>query len=1455
MNSRERVMSAIKHVVKPTIIFLSLALVISLMFFNLKSSTNTAYAAPAQYVVNGGVESGSGTPSSWVNWTSGGGTFVWDTAIKHAGSKSLKITQTSSSVTSLWYQNITSLTPGRSYIFTGWIKTSSVVNGTNSNAVLGVEFYNSGGGFISSLQTVKFYNTVDWTMVTLRFTVPIGTTTTQLGGYLWATTGTVWFDDFSIIDQNRVENGDMEAGSGSLPSNFTSWSNGGATFSWDSAEYHAGYKSAKIFVGSRSSSTFYQNLNGWEVGKTYTVSGWVKTNSVDNNPDVDASINIEMKDGAGAIISQVNGQQLSGTVDWTRVTFKYTVPVGTETVTLNLLLWDTKGTVWFDDISSVEEFKFVKNGGMESGTGTTADNYTSWTGSPGVPTFTWDNIIFHNPNETSNFGTRSLKISQSSAAYSIWWQFLDGWKVGKKYKVSGWIKTDTVQSGVAGEGVLLGVDISDSTDTWLSSANSTSLFGTNDWKYSTFTFTVPAQAQYVKVILKLWNKTGTAWFDDITVRELPDVEIAEPAVSGKWWDYWPRFTNGYGLNINPILNLEANVSTVSVNAYDEGRGAYFRDSEFTKADGWLKAMDTEGIRKSAWLEQGGEARAILGAVHDLGGGSYEIDPLTGNPKLIAHNWTWDVKGPDVNVNANQIVWMGLHSWANQETWQGSAVRPATFPQPTYPDGTPATGYLDASIFPTKAKLYDAMASKDLNGKYMLEGLMSAFGTSNTGKVPVLQPDGSTKYYGDIFFGKDLATDWWTKYNIQAARYFIDRGISAFWVDNYSGYEFIGTYPMRSSFGYWTESKFRDFLAAHPGIVANPSTFDIKAYLVNQFLAWYPALDPYNLTDPTGWKDSRWQQVNVWKAFMSFKAETAHTRAQELYDGIKTEAVSAGKNPDDILVGGNDIPRLSFAAITGTEVDMVNSEYNPFYSAITGFSVDGLPPYGHAGPTYSLSVNFAKSKRANIWYYLADGYAKYQNRSNLGEILGYEALSKNTLMNTSNETPSIAGNDDASKKINRYIKNMTSTFGQRKSVGKIGLVYSTQSELNILMPGGYLNYGQQYNIGEFDGWGTALEDLNYPYRAIPEYKITSADLADIDVLILPHVKVITSAMVNNVLIPFANSGKTILVSGTNSGSIKPWSDLFANNTSALLYDLTTTGQAQFVSGTPGSDFYAVHLTPGTDRTNKLNVLKNTIENLITSGKLVREINLTNFNEFVLTSLNYDSSSSAKVFFVDLLNENYDLPRDILTAEDGGTLRINLPLDLQGKSLTVKFYDTDQNGTSQTLTYTTVDSKTIDVNIPGFRVYGSLVITAVNLVANPGFEADGATLTPSGWSTSGADTDADYTQLGGHTGSYELVHWKNTAYNVYTYQTKTVLTNGLYTLKAWIMNPYGNLGTAYMEAKDFGGTAIQYNIPVSTPWIQISIPNINVTNGQCTIGFYSNTPATFWYSVDDVEFYKQ
>lgn len=45
----------------------------------------------------------------------------------------------------------------------------------------------------------------------------------------------------------------------------------------------------------------------------------------------------------------------------------------------------------------------------------------------------------------------------------------------------------------------------------------------------------------------------------------------------------------------------------------------------------------------------------------------------------------------------------------------------------------------------------------------------------------------------------------------------------------------------------------------------------------------------------------------------------------------------------------------------------------------------------------------------------------------------------------------------------------------------------------------------------------------------------------------------------------------------------------------------------------------------------------------------------------------------------------------------------------------------------------------------------------------------------------------------------------------------------------------------------------SIPVSTPWVQVEIQDIHVTNGKCTIGYYTEGNAGDWSCLDNVEFY--
>jgi len=153
---------------------------------------------------------------------------------------------------------------------------------------------------------------------------------------------------------------------------------------------------------------------------------------------------------------------------------------------------------------------------------------------------------------------------------------------------------------------------------------------------------------------------------------------------------------------------------------------------------------------------------------------------------------------------------------------------------------------------------------------------------------------------------------------------------------------------------------------------------------------------------------------------------------------------------------------------------------------------------------------------------------------------------------------------------------------------------------------------------------------------------------------------------------------------------------------------------------------------------------------------------------------------------------------------------------------------------------------------------------NLITNPSFDAESYdTQTPTGWSVwegnaSGTSIAprSSYTEAygGSNRGSRHGTHYNSAPYQVYTYQTKTGLTNGLYTLRAYARRT-GNQTYSYLEAAGCGSTKKTVNIPAGSSYQLIKIEDINVTNGTCTIGFWTVAGAHEFSYFDDVSFFKQ
>lgn len=160
-------------------------------------------------------------------------------------------------------------------------------------------------------------------------------------------------------------------------------------------------------------------------------------------------------------------------------------------------------------------------------------------------------------------------------------------------------------------------------------------------------------------------------------------------------------------------------------------------------------------------------------------------------------------------------------------------------------------------------------------------------------------------------------------------------------------------------------------------------------------------------------------------------------------------------------------------------------------------------------------------------------------------------------------------------------------------------------------------------------------------------------------------------------------------------------------------------------------------------------------------------------------------------------------------------------------------------------------------------GYVIVDAIKftLVApplvNPSFEADASgSQTITGWTESGTVTASSVSSsVSAQSGSKYLGVWEGTP-SSFTSQTMSSLPNGLYTLKAWTQRSTAGY-VAQMEATPGGGATQAIAIPVgNTTWTQITLTNINVTNGSCTIGFRSTSPVSgAALRIDSVEFYKQ
>ncbi len=137
-----------------------------------------------------------------------------------------------------------------------------------------------------------------------------------------------------------------------------------------------------------------------------------------------------------------------------------------------------------------------------------------------------------------------------------------------------------------------------------------------------------------------------------------------------------------------------------------------------------------------------------------------------------------------------------------------------------------------------------------------------------------------------------------------------------------------------------------------------------------------------------------------------------------------------------------------------------------------------------------------------------------------------------------------------------------------------------------------------------------------------------------------------------------------------------------------------------------------------------------------------------------------------------------------------------------------------------------------------------IASTGSIANSGFE-DGSI---SGWTATGSNYGVDSSDV--YNGSYKCYFFSTSAYKQKLSQTVSGLSNGIYTVMAYVKQNTGTPNVCRMELSDYGGATVYTDISHSSAYQEIT-GTIDVTNGKANIAFYEDAPANTNLQIDDVQ----
>ncbi len=803
-------------------------------------------------------------------------------------------------------------------------------------------------------------------------------------------------------------------------------------------------------------------------------------------------------------------------------------------------------------------------------------------------------------------------------------------------------------------------------------------------------------------------------YDDIAANNVSiSSDLLEVRKSLGWWDNYTRFTTVEDVQRAFFMSADA----TSGGGGHEGAGSEFFRRESTPL--WEKACSSFhelGIKTQAWLECQGDTGAYIIGLHQNEDGTFLMDENTGNAKILANPWSWDAQGPGVNAEVNYVTWAGLFTFVNDEPWSPASSTDALgIGKPTYPDGTLAIGYKDGDTSPYGSKFLDACAAKNINGRFIKYDGLELVGTSTEGAWQVTDEFGRTYDVTAISCGKDSCAPYWLEYSETVMREKIEIGVDWFWIDNWCGWDNICNRPLERGFGTWSEYKFGVYVNENEKFGINDPDFSITDYLKQKALEFdkEATLEEIELMfNSRAWNVDEWLEEPIWMAYLAFKSRANTEYNTAFHNLIKDLAEEINGDRESVASCANDFPYLTYGALSCDNLDVIHTEYNSNYSAGTGFTTTGYLPNAYDGHAFNLCSDMARANWAVFWYYPTD----YAFTDTFTKVMGYQALAYNCSL-YAGAGGATGTTEKGSTKVFETIGSLKEAFSDRRTYADIGVVFSAESELSWLKPGGYTE-ANEHTVA-YMGWCHLFDELNVPYRSIYEDRL--ADRIDLcSVVILPNIRAIAPETVESVLIPYLDSGKTLVITGEYAGKMSTTDHDFEKNPSNILVDLANNysgaGKVIYIEKDPLEQYFKLEKSGDSEAT--LEMVAETVDMIKgwhNDGTATTLLTMHNLDDVasVVTTLHY--APTANNYFLDIVNLQYDCETDTLTPlPETLECTLRLPSQLWGKQLKVSLTtsDTKKATVLEAGTHFTVEGCNVKLNIPSFDVYGCVVIEEAN-----------------------------------------------------------------------------------------------------------------------------------------------